>query len=149
MNGNCNEKGTPWYKKLLSTLLGTGNCHGEVNQDTHGLDKIALVGSPNVGVKSNTALASLSDLANDESGTIVELATKDKDILRKLMSMGVLPGMSVRVILKYPSYVLQVGFTQVALDAGIASVIVVDRHKIAQFIFGRERYADTNRTGCP
>jgi len=34
---------------LVSTLLGTGNCHGEVKQDTHGLDKIVLVGSPNVG----------------------------------------------------------------------------------------------------
>lgn len=48
MNCNCGGK-TPWYKKLISTLLGTGNCHGEVNQDTQGLDKIALVGSPNVG----------------------------------------------------------------------------------------------------
>lgn len=49
MNCNCQGKGSPWYKKLISTLLGTGNCHGEITQDTHGLDKIALVGSPNVG----------------------------------------------------------------------------------------------------
>lgn len=49
MNCNCSSTKTPWYKKVVSTLLGTGNCHGEVNQDTHGLDKIVLVGSPNVG----------------------------------------------------------------------------------------------------
>lgn len=78
-------------------------------------------------LKKKSSVLSLCDLANGESGTIVELATKDKDILRKLMSMGVLPGIIIRVILKYPSYVLQVGFTQVALDTGIASVIVVDR----------------------
>lgn len=46
--GCCNTK-TPWYKKLSTVLLGTGNCHGEVNQVTQGLEKIALVGSPNVG----------------------------------------------------------------------------------------------------
>jgi len=45
---DCNNNKS-WLKKLASTLLGTGNCHGEVNQNTHGLEKIALVGSPNVG----------------------------------------------------------------------------------------------------
>lgn len=44
----CNRK-KPWYKKLGNVLLGTSNCHGEVNHDTYGLKKIALVGSPNVG----------------------------------------------------------------------------------------------------
>ncbi|WP_427340344.1 FeoB small GTPase domain-containing protein [Caloranaerobacter sp. DY30410] len=39
----------PWYKKLISTLLGINSCDGEVNQNTQGLEKIALVGSPNVG----------------------------------------------------------------------------------------------------
>lgn len=78
-------------------------------------------------LKRDSSVVSLCDLATGESGVIVELATKDKDILRKLMSMGVLPGMTIQVILKYPSFVLQVGFTQVALDTGIASVIVVDR----------------------
>lgn len=39
----------PWYKKLVSTLLGINGCDGEVNQNTQGLEKIALVGSPNVG----------------------------------------------------------------------------------------------------
>lgn len=39
----------PWYKKLVSTLLGINSCDGEVNQNTQGLEKIALVGSPNVG----------------------------------------------------------------------------------------------------
>ncbi|WP_069648858.1 FeoB small GTPase domain-containing protein [Caloranaerobacter ferrireducens] len=39
----------PWYKKLAFTLLGINSCDGEVNQNTQGLEKIALVGSPNVG----------------------------------------------------------------------------------------------------
>jgi len=39
---DCCQYKTPWYKKIISTLLGTGNCHGEVKQDTRGLEKIAL-----------------------------------------------------------------------------------------------------------
>ncbi len=49
INMDCCRNKTPWYKKMAGTLLGIGNCHGEVNEDTHGLEKIALVGSPNVG----------------------------------------------------------------------------------------------------
>ncbi|KPU26672.1 iron transporter [Caloranaerobacter sp. TR13] len=39
----------PWYKRFLYMLLGIDCCHGEVNDNTQGLEKIALVGSPNVG----------------------------------------------------------------------------------------------------
>jgi len=46
---NCSSTKTPWYKKIVSALFGTSVCHGEVNQNTQGLDKIVLVGSPNVG----------------------------------------------------------------------------------------------------
>ncbi|WP_202708579.1 FeoB small GTPase domain-containing protein [Sporosalibacterium faouarense] len=45
----CCENKTQWYKKLVAVLLGTGDCHGGVKQNTYGLKKIALVGSPNVG----------------------------------------------------------------------------------------------------
>ena len=74
----------------------------------------------------NSKLMSILNMQNGQEGTIVELVTQDKDILRKLMSMGILPGVGVKVIMKYPSVVLQAGYTQVALDSGIASVVVVD-----------------------
>ena len=68
----------------------------------------------------------LTDMKKNQKGIITELSTKDKNILRKLMSMGILPGMSLRVIQAFPSYVFQVGYTQVALDNEIASVIKVN-----------------------
>jgi ferrous iron transport protein B len=46
---DCCKNKIPWYKKVISALLGTGDCHGKVEHNTHGLEKIALVGSPNVG----------------------------------------------------------------------------------------------------
>jgi Fe2+ transport system protein FeoA len=39
--------------------------------------------------------------------------------------MGVLPGMDVEIIQTYPSYVFQVGNTQVAVDSNIADDIFV------------------------
>lgn len=46
---DCCQSKMPWYRKLAGALLGIGNLEGEVVQDTHGLEKIALVGNPNVG----------------------------------------------------------------------------------------------------
>ncbi|WP_312203689.1 FeoA family protein [Anaerospora hongkongensis] len=77
-------------------------------------------------LNKNSKLIPILNMQDGQEGTIAELATQDKDILRKLMSMGILPGVGVKVIMKYPSVVLQAGYTQVALDSGIASVVVVD-----------------------
>ena len=70
----CKDK-TPWYKKLTSVLLGTGNCHGEVNQNTKGLEKIALIGSPNVGksVLFNSLTGAYVTVSN-YPGTTVEVS---------------------------------------------------------------------------
>ncbi|TCL37180.1 ferrous iron transport protein A [Anaerospora hongkongensis] len=77
-------------------------------------------------LNENAKLIPITNMQNGQEGTIVELVTQDKNILRKLMSMGILPGVGVKLIMKYPSVVLQAGYTQVALDLGIASVVVVD-----------------------
>lgn len=70
----CNYK-TPWYKKLTSVLLGTGNCHGEVNQNIKGLEKIILIGSPNVGksVLFNSLTGAYVTVSN-YPGTTVEIS---------------------------------------------------------------------------
>ena len=39
--------------------------------------------------------------------------------------MGVLPGMPIKIIQTYPSYVFQVGQTQIAVDMEIADDIFV------------------------
>lgn len=70
----CAKK-EPWYKKTLSVLLGTGNCHGEVNQNIKGLDKIVLIGSPNVGksVLFNSLTGAYVTVSN-YPGTTVEVS---------------------------------------------------------------------------
>lgn len=69
-------------------------------------------------------LIPLSEMKKNQQGTIVELKTADNNIIKKLMSMGILPGVVVKVIQNFPSYIFQAGFTQVAVDKEIASVIM-------------------------
>ena len=67
----------------------------------------------------------LSELKRGQSCTVAELDTGDERVLRKLMSMGILPGMTLKMLLTYPSYVFQIGYTQVAVDKTVASAIMV------------------------
>ncbi|WP_298202199.1 FeoB small GTPase domain-containing protein [Desulfosporosinus sp.] len=89
----CNTK-QPWYKKISTTLLGPGNCHGEVNQATQGLEKIALVGSPNVGksVLFNILTGAYVTVSN-YPGTTVEVSRGKGKIGTKEYEIIDTPGM--------------------------------------------------------
>lgn len=43
----------------------------------------------------------------------------------KLMALGLIPGAELLLLQRFPSYVVQVGYTQLALDRETASVIDV------------------------
>lgn len=70
---------------------------------------------------------SILEFKKGQKGTITELNSNNHGILRKLMSMGILPGIELKVVQDFPSYVLQVGYTQVAVDREIAQVIIVNK----------------------
>ena len=67
----------------------------------------------------------LKDMQTGRKGKIAAISTDDVVTLRKLTALGIMPGFDIILIQRYPAYVVQVGFTQVALDDGIASDIVV------------------------
>ncbi|MCX7746293.1 MAG: ferrous iron transport protein A [Clostridia bacterium] len=69
----------------------------------------------------------VTGLKVNEKARIVRINTQDTVKLRKLAAFGILPDTDIIVIQKYPAYVVQVGFTQVALDSDIASEIIVYR----------------------
>jgi len=70
-------------------------------------------------------VSSLSKLRRGQHGKIVYILTKNHKNLQKLLAMGVLPGMPVEVIQTYPSYVFQVGQTQIAVDSEIADDVFI------------------------
>lgn len=70
----------------------------------------------------------VSSIVDVETGTrnkIAYLHTKDNKKLQKLMAMGILPGVSIQVLQKFPSYVLKIGHSQVAMDREMAEVIQI------------------------
>lgn len=69
----------------------------------------------------------LTELNPGEKGIITFIATKDKDRLQRLSSLGVSPEAEITMQQKLPAYVIQVGETEIALDHTIVSEIYVKR----------------------
>lgn len=70
-------------------------------------------------------IAPLKDLKRGQSGKIAYLHMENPNQLRKLMAMGVLPGVAIIVKEIYPSYVFEAGYSQFAVDEEIAADIFV------------------------
>lgn len=67
----------------------------------------------------------MTTLAVNQQGKITRIDTHDHKKLQKIIAMGVLPGMVITLIQKFPSYVFQVGQSQFAIDKELASCIYV------------------------
>ncbi len=67
----------------------------------------------------------MTKLNVNQKGKIARINTHDHKKLQKIMAMGVLPGMPITLIQKFPSYVFQVGQSQFAIDKELASCIYV------------------------
>jgi DtxR family Mn-dependent transcriptional regulator len=84
-----------------------GKCCRESRQD-----RIAEVGQ-------------LCDGRPGAEGTVAYLSTRDHRAVQKMMAMGILPGTTIKLIRRFPSYVFQVGYSQFALDRPLAEMIYV------------------------
>jgi DtxR family Mn-dependent transcriptional regulator len=58
-------------------------------------------------------------------GKVAYILTHNHPHLKKLMSLGLLPGSEIKLIQKFPSFVVNVGETQIALETDIAKEIYV------------------------
>jgi DtxR family transcriptional regulator, Mn-dependent transcriptional regulator len=72
-------------------------------------------------------VSSLDTFRVGEKGKILYVLTKDHPQLHKLMSLGVMPGTVVKVHQIFPSYVVQVGETQLALEKEVAKSIYLKK----------------------
>lgn len=69
--------------------------------------------------------SSLELLNTGERGVVTKFKSKDETIIKKLMAMGVTPGMSITLEQRFPSLVIKAGQTRLELDQGIARAIYV------------------------
>lgn len=67
----------------------------------------------------------LDRLKKGQSAVVKRLITEDSRNLQKLLAMGILPGRIVRVIQRYPVYILEVDRTRAAMDKELAQKIIL------------------------
>jgi DtxR family Mn-dependent transcriptional regulator len=77
------------------------------------------------GRQAERVVYPLSDLDTNQGGKIAYIHSSEPEKLQKLMGMGVMPGMTITLITRFPSFVFQLGQTQIAVDKEIAGDIFV------------------------
>ena len=68
----------------------------------------------------------LSKLETGASGTVVRIVSTAPDRVVKLSSLGVMPGVSIRLVQRQPAVVLQIAETTIAIDREVADDILVE-----------------------
>ena len=74
-----------------------------------------------------TGLLTVKSLGAGEAAEVLCLAGDSPARRNHLAVFGLVPGSAVRLLQRYPSYVLEIGETVLALDAEVAADIVVKR----------------------
>lgn len=70
-------------------------------------------------------IISLDDMESGDEGTIMYLVTKSHPRLQRLSTLGLSPGSKIKIVQTFPTFVVQVDETQIALEKSIAKDIFV------------------------
>jgi ferrous iron transport protein A len=71
------------------------------------------------------SLSPLALLKKREKGVISHLKKTDENLLNKLTAMGITPGLPISLERKFPSLIIKVGLSRLAIDKDMASSIYV------------------------
>ena len=71
------------------------------------------------------AISSLASLKTNQKGKVAYIHTQDNQKLQKLMAMGIVPGVAITLLQKFPSHVLQIGQSQFAIDTDLANCVLI------------------------
>jgi Fe2+ transport system protein FeoA/rubredoxin len=114
---NCGFE-TPMPPKWLQMFIEKGrNMKSMIKQKT---------AIPNFLKSKTIDAAPLILLRNEQWGKVVYLDTDQPQHLQKLVAIGILPGATIQLIRKFPSYVFQLGQSQFAVDRELACCIYVE-----------------------
>jgi DtxR family transcriptional regulator, Mn-dependent transcriptional regulator len=72
-------------------------------------------------------VASCDQLAIGETARVIYLRANEHTVLRKLSALGIAPGVSLKLLQKWPSYVVQCDETEIAIEEELARNIHVWR----------------------
>ena len=72
-----------------------------------------------------SAVLPLCELSPGDRGMVAYLRTGDSRRLQKLLTLGVLPGVEVEMLQRFPSFVFRIGHSQMAVDREMAEGIQI------------------------
>ncbi|UCC95247.1 MAG: metal-dependent transcriptional regulator [Candidatus Omnitrophota bacterium] len=70
-------------------------------------------------------IVSLKELVPGNTGKISYINTQDTQTLKRLISMGILPGNQIKLLHRFPSFVFEMGNSNFAIDKDLAENIYV------------------------
>lgn len=70
-------------------------------------------------------IVSLDDMESGDEGKIMYLVTKSHPRLQRLSTLGLSPGSKIKIVQTFPTFVVQIDETQIALEKSIAKDIFV------------------------
>ena len=70
----------------------------------------------------------LTRLRKGSRATVLSLGGDSSHERNKLMALGVMPGATLQLLQRFPSYVIQLGYTQLAVDKETAAAIFVTQN---------------------
>jgi Fe2+ transport system protein FeoA len=79
------------------------------------------------GKKVCTEGMTLSELEPGKEAIVSHIDTGNKSTLNKIMALGILPGVRVTMIQKFPTFVFQVGNTRVTADEQLVNTIMIQK----------------------
>jgi len=69
----------------------------------------------------------LDRLAVGDQARVTAIPSRDARLLRKLAALGLLPGVKLTLLQRVPTYVVRLGFIEIALGRELAAVVEVTR----------------------
>jgi DtxR family Mn-dependent transcriptional regulator len=111
----------------LSTDLADSICTllGHPKQCPHGNPIPEGNCCKNSSSKIESIVIPLSKVDIAEEVTLSYIVTTNHDYIHKLLSLGMIPGTKLKLHQKFPTYIVKVNETQIALDAAVANLIYV------------------------
>jgi Fe2+ transport system protein FeoA len=108
-------------------LIRCPYCYSEFLQEPKIFSKIAALFMKKKKAKTDKCrILKLGEMDCGKSGKIVNILTDDILKRRKIMAMGLLPGITVMLLQKYPAIVIKSGESQVAIDGKLAELIEIE-----------------------
>ncbi len=59
---------------------------------------------------------------------IIAVRPRDQRTVQRLVTLGLLPGVRIRLLRRFPCYLIELGHAQIALDRELAEAILVRSH---------------------